>query len=47
MAAKAGLLTKLGGLLMAFKEVIVIAFLALAGMSTKVFKRRKAEPQMQ
>ena len=44
MATKAGLLTKLGGLLVAFKKVIFIALIAAAGLFAKLFKRRKAQP---
>lgn len=43
VAAKAGLLAKLGGVLLAFKKLIVIGFLAVAGFFGKLFKGRKAE----
>jgi uncharacterized membrane-anchored protein len=41
MALKAGLLAKLGGLLLAFKKIIIIGFLAVAGLFSKLFRRRK------
>jgi uncharacterized membrane-anchored protein len=41
MALKAGLLAKLGGLLVAFKKIIIIGFMAVAGFFSKLFKRRK------
>lgn len=44
VAAKAGLLAKLGGLLVAFKKVIFVAVIALAGLFTKLFKRRTIQP---
>lgn len=44
LAAKAGLLAKLGGLLVAFKKIIIVGFLAVVGFLSKLFKRRKAEP---
>jgi len=44
VAAKVGLLAKLGGLLVAFKKFIIIGFLAVAGFFTKLFKRRKVGP---
>ncbi len=44
LAAKAGLLAKLGGLFVAFKKVFIIGFLAVAGFLAKIFKRRKTEP---
>ncbi len=44
MAAKAGLLTKLGGLLVAFKKVIPIVVIAAGGLAARLFKRRKAQP---
>ena len=44
VAAKIGLLAKMGGVLVAFKKFIVIGFLALAGFFSKIFKRRKAGP---
>lgn len=44
LAAKAGLLAKMGGLLVAFKKVFIIGFLAVAGFLGKLFKRRKTEP---
>ena len=44
LALKAGLLAKLGGLLVAFKKVFIIGFLAIAGLFKKFFKRRKVEP---
>ncbi len=43
MAAKAGLLTKLGGLLMALKKVILIVVIAAGGFCAKLFRRRKAQ----
>lgn len=43
VAAKAGLFAKLGGLLVAFKKFIIIGFLALIGVMSKLFKRRKGE----
>ena len=43
MAAKAGLLTKAGALLVAFKKFIVIGFVAIAGFFSRLFKRRKTE----
>ena len=42
IAAKAGLLAKMGGLLVAFKKFIAIGFIALSGLLAKLFKRRKA-----
>lgn len=42
VAAKAGLLAKLGGLLVALKKVIIVAFMAVIGLFAKLFKRRKA-----
>jgi uncharacterized membrane-anchored protein len=44
VAAKVGLLAKLGGVLVAFKKFIIIGFLAIAGFFSKIFKRRKAGP---
>ncbi len=44
MAAKAGLLTKLGGLLMALKKVILIVVIAAGGFCAELFRRRKAQP---
>ncbi len=44
MATKAGLLAKLGGLLVAFKKVIFVAAIAVAGLLAKLFKRQKAQP---
>jgi uncharacterized membrane-anchored protein len=41
IAAKVGLLAKLGGLLVAFKKVIIIGLAAVGGFFTKLFKRRK------
>ncbi len=43
MAAKAGLLTKLGGILVAFKKVIPIVVIAAGGLLAKLFRRRKAQ----
>ena len=43
VAAKAGLLAKLGGLLVAFKKYIVVVFFALAGVMTKLFKGRRSQ----
>jgi uncharacterized membrane-anchored protein len=43
VAAKAGLLAKLGGVLLAFKKLFIIGFLAVAGFLSKLFKGRKAE----
>lgn len=43
VAAKVGLLAKLGGLLVAFKKVIIMGFLAVAALFSKLFKRRKAQ----
>lgn len=43
-AAKAGLIAKLGGLLVAFKKYIVIGFFALVGVMTKIFKGRRSQP---
>lgn len=42
VAAKAGLLAKLGALLVAFKKVIFIGLAAVGGFFAKLFKRRKA-----
>lgn len=42
VAAKAGLLAKLGGLLMAFKKFVFIGIAAVGGFLVKIFKRRKA-----
>lgn len=42
VAAKAGLLAKLGGLLVAFKKLIFIGIAAVGGFFAKMFKRRKA-----
>ena len=42
MATKAGLLAKLGGMLVAFKKVIFVAVIAVAGLLAKLFKRQKA-----
>jgi uncharacterized membrane-anchored protein len=44
VAAKAGLIAKLGGLLMAFKKVLIIGAVAVVGLLGKLFKRRKTEP---
>lgn len=44
VAAKVGLLAKLGGLLVAFKKIIIVGFLAVVGFFSKLFKRRKTEP---
>lgn len=44
LAVKAGLLAKLGGLLVAFKKIIIVGFLAVVGFFSKLFKRRKVEP---
>jgi uncharacterized membrane-anchored protein len=41
IAAKAGLLAKLGGLLVAFKKIILIGLAAIGGFFTKLFKGRK------
>jgi uncharacterized membrane-anchored protein len=41
LALKAGLLAKLGGLLVAFKKIIIIGFMAVAGFFSKLFRRRK------
>ena len=41
VAAKIGLLAKLGGLLVAFKKFIVVGFLAVAGLFSKLLGRRK------
>ncbi len=41
MALKAGLLAKLGGLLMAFKKSIITGFMVAAGLFAKLSKRRK------
>lgn len=41
VAAKVGLLAKLGGVLVAFKKVIIVGFLAVVGFFSKLFKRRK------
>lgn len=43
MATKAGLLAKMGGLLVASKKFIIIGFLTLAGLMSKLFKGRKKE----
>lgn len=43
IAAKAGLLAKLGGLLLVFKKFIVIGLAAVGGIFAKLFKGRKAE----
>jgi uncharacterized membrane-anchored protein len=40
-AAKVGILAKLGGVLVAFKKIFIVGFLALAGLFKKLFKRRK------
>jgi uncharacterized membrane-anchored protein len=42
-AAKVGILAKLGGVLVAFKKIFIVGFLALAGLFRKLFKRRKPE----
>lgn len=42
VAAKAGLLAKLGGLLVAFKKLIFVGIAAVGGFFAKMFKRRKA-----
>lgn len=42
-AAKIGILAKLGGVLVAFKKIFIVGFLALAGLFKKLFKRRKPE----
>jgi uncharacterized membrane-anchored protein len=44
VAAKVGLLAKLGGVLVVFKKFIIIGFLAVAGFFSKIFKRRKVGP---
>lgn len=41
IAAKAGLLAKLGGLLIAFKKFIIIGLAAIGGLIGKIFKRKK------
>ncbi|MEJ2154483.1 MAG: DUF2167 domain-containing protein [Desulfobacteraceae bacterium] len=43
LAVKAGLLAKLGGLLVAFKKFIIIGFMGLMGVLSKLFKGRKKE----
>lgn len=44
VAAKVGLLAKLGALLFAFKKVILIALAATGAFLVKLFKRRKSTP---
>ncbi len=44
MAAKAGLLAKLSGLLVAFKKVIPIVVIAAGGLLARLFRRRKPRP---
>jgi len=41
IAAKAGLFAKLGGLLLAFKKVILVALVAVGAFIVKLFRRRK------
>jgi uncharacterized membrane-anchored protein len=43
LALKVGLLAKLGGLLVAFKKVIIVALLAMGGLFKKIFSRRRAD----
>lgn len=43
LALKAGLFAKLGGLLLAFKKFIIIGFIAVMGVVSKLFKGRKKE----
>lgn len=45
VAAKVGILAKLGGLLLAFKKIFIIAFLAVAGFLAKLFRRGRPEAQ--
>lgn len=43
VAAKAGLFAKLGGLLVAFKKVIIIGFFVLVGITAKLVKGRNRQ----
>ncbi len=45
VAAKVGLLAKLGGILLAFKKIFIIGFLAVAGFLAKLFRRGKPGAQ--